>query len=112
MKINYKTLAHITQMSYLYFIKQSQILNIMKATLTVKTAKSETVVENVDFMFDILSGEMDIKGRTIVFEYNQELADYVKENRNAVVTIENKMVNGLLVRSCYNTTVIIANLLK
>jgi len=84
----------------------------MKATLTVKTSKSETIVENVDFMLDILAGEMDIKGRTIVFEYNQELADYIKVNRNAVVSIENKMVNGLPVRSCYDTTVIIAKLIK
>jgi hypothetical protein len=32
-KINYKILARITQMSYLYFIKQSQIQNIMTATV-------------------------------------------------------------------------------
>ena len=84
----------------------------MKATLTVKTAKSETKVENVDFMLDILAGEMDVKGRVIVFEYDQELANYIKENKNAVVSIENKMINGLPVRSCYNTSVVIAKLVK
>ena len=84
----------------------------MKATLIVKTAKSETKVENVDFMLDILSGEMNVKGRVIVFEYDNELADYINENRNAVVSIENKMINGLPVRSCYNTSIVIAKLIK
>ena len=45
----------------------------MKATLIVKTAKTETRVENVYFDLLILAGEMDIKGRIVVFEYNQDL---------------------------------------